>query len=238
MPHLTHLWLGKVPTGKVEPSKAELAYVRRLYRGELQVVDQALGQIVEVLEGRGALDEAIIVLVGLHGEEFFEHGGAGHGFSLYEESLRVPLAIRAPELLAPGRVATPVDLLDLSPTLIDLLGLPFPSEWQGESLVPVIDDPQPPPRLVTAYMGDGSRAAIVGDSKLLLGSGRGLDSQRFFDLRRDPGEQVDRLSEGGIALRMVRTAVAWELAEEGRWKRARWGTGADLAPAFALDHGM
>jgi len=238
LPHLTHLWLGRVRTGKIEPTAKQLAYVRRLYRGELQVVDQALGQIIGELEREGRLEEAIIVVVGLHGEEFLEHGGAGHGFSLYDEVLRVPLLIRAPALLAPGRVTAPVDLLDLAPTLIDLLGLPFPAEWQGESLISVIDDPQPPPRLVVAYMGDGSRAAIIGDSKLILGSGRGLDSQRFYDLKRDPGELVDRLGDGGIALRMVRTALAWHLAEEGRWKRARWGTGADLRPAFALDHGM
>jgi len=238
LPHLTHLWLGRVRTGKIEPTAKQMAYVRRLYRGELQVVDQALEQIITELKGSGRLDETVIVLVGLHGEEFYEHGGAGHGFSLHDESMRIPLAIRAPELLAPGRVSAPVDLLDLAPTLVDLLGLPFPVEWQGESLIPVIDDPQPPPRLLIAYMGDGSRAAIVGDSKLILGSGRGLDSQRFYDLKRDPGEQTNRLAEGGIALRMVRTALSWQLSEEGRWKRARWGTGADLRPAFALDHGM
>ncbi|MCB9568469.1 MAG: sulfatase-like hydrolase/transferase [Myxococcales bacterium] len=238
LPHLTHLWLGRVRAGKVAPTRAELAYVRRLYRGELQVVDRALGELLEALERDGGLDDAIVVLVGLHGEEFLEHGGAGHGFSLHEESLRVPLAIRAPKLLAPGRVRVPVDLLDLAPTLVDLLGLPFPVEWQGESLVGVIDDPQPPPRLVVAYMGDGSRAAIVGDAKLIVGSGRGLEAQRLYDLARDPGEREDLLARGGIALRIVRQALAWEIAEEGRWKRARWGSGADLRPAFALDHGM
>ncbi len=238
LPHLTHLWLGRVRTGKIEPNAKQLAYVRRLYRGELQVVDQALAEIVSALEKEGRLGESMIILVGLHGEEFYEHGGAGHGFSLYEESLRVPLVIRAPEILAPGTVSAPVDLLDLAPTLVDLLGLPFPVEWQGESLISVLDDPQPPPRLIVAYMGDGSRAAIVGDIKLILGSGRGLGSQRLYDLKRDPGELSDRLAEGGISLRIVRTALAWQMAEEGRWKRARWGTGADLRPAFALDHGM
>ena len=103
--------------------------------------------------------------------------------------------------------------------------------------MPVIDDPQPPPRLVVAYLGDGSRAAIVGDLKLILGSGR--DSQRFYDLTTDPGEQDDRLATGGIGLRIVRSALAWELAAAGQtWKRARWGTGANLRPAFAVDHGM
>ena len=237
LPHLTHLWLGRVRTGHVIADAAQRDYVRRLYRGELQRVDAALGTLLDALEADGTLEQAIVVLVGVHGEEFFEHGGTGHGHTLHEESLRVPLAIRAPALLAPGRVAVPVDLLDLAPTLADLLGVPAPAAWQGDSLVPVIDDPQPPPRLVVAYLGDGSRAAIVGDLKLILGSGR--DSQRFYDLAADPGEQVDRLDVGGIGLRIVRTALAWELAAAGQsWKRARWGTGADLRPAFALDHGM
>lgn len=238
LPHLTHLWVGRVRTGKVTPTKAQLAYVRRLYRGELQVVDAALGELFTALEAAGTLDSSMIVVVGVHGQEFFEHGGGGHGHSLHEEVLRVPLAIRAPDLLAAGRVSTPVDVLDLAPTIVDLLGLPFPSEWQGESLLPVIDDPQPPPRLVTAYLGDGARAAIVGDAKLVIGSGRGLEAQHFFDLGSDPGETRDRLAEGGIALRIARTALAWESGEEGRWRRARWGNGADLRPAFARDRGM
>jgi hypothetical protein len=129
-----------------------------------------------------------------------------------------------------------VDLLDLAPTLADLVGAPAPDGWQGESLVPVIDDPQPPPRLVLAYMGDGSRAAIVGDHKLVLGPGV---LERFYDLSADPGEHQDRRAEGGVALRMVRTALCWQgRQQEESWKRARWGTGANLRPAFAMDLGM
>lgn len=235
-PHLTHLWLGRVRAGKVTPDGPQRDYLRRLYRGELMVVDAAVHELMEALAAGGGLDEAVVVLVGVHGEEFFEHGGVGHGYSLHEESLRVPLVIRAPALLAPGRVSAPVDLLDLGPTLADLLGLPAPSEWQGDTLVPLIDDPQPPPRLCVAYLGDGSRAAILGDYKLLVGSGR--EGHRLYDLGRDPGEASDLAAAGGAALRVLRTALAWELASEGRWRRARWGTGANLRPAFALDHGM
>lgn len=234
--HLTHLWIGRVRAGQIAATPEQKDYVRRLYRGELQVVDVALGQLLAALEEQGGLDEAAVVLVGVHGEEFWDHGGVGHGFSLHEESLRVPLLIRAPALLAPGRVAAPVDLLDVAPTLADLLGLPFPSEWQGDSLVPLIDDPQPPPRLVVAYLGDGARAAIVGEHKLIVGSGR--DAQRLYDLAADPGETANLVEDGGIALRLTRTALAWELAADGRWKRSRWGTGANLKPAFALDQGM
>lgn len=235
LPHLTHIWVGRVYTGKHEPGPDELRYVRRLYRGELQVVDQALQQLLDALADADRLDDAIVVLVGIHGEEFFEHGSAGHGRNLYEHSIRVPLMIRAPTLLAPGKVTAPVDLLDLAPTLADLVGARAPDGWQGESLVPVIDDPQPPPRLVVSYLGDGSRAAIVGQHKLIVGSGR---TESFYDLGIDPAEQVDRHAEGGVALRMVRTALGWQLEHQDRWKRARWGTGANLRPAFAMDQGM
>ncbi len=233
--HLTHVWVGRVRLGKHVPDAKELAYVRRLYRGELQQVSVAVGELVEFLRAEGRLDETIIVMLGVHGEEFGEHGGAGHGMTLYEESLRVPLSIRAPDMVATGRITAPVDLLDLAPTLADLLGVPAPQPWQGESLIGVIDDPIPPPRLVSAYRGDGSRASVVGDAKLWLGPGT---AERFFDLEADPHERVDALADGGVSLRIVRTAMAWELAFAATWRRGRWGTGANLRPAFALDHGM
>ncbi|HET6586062.1 MAG TPA: sulfatase, partial [Nannocystaceae bacterium] len=232
MAHMTHVWVGRVRLGKWWPDDRELAWVRRLYRGEIQMVSSAVGDLVAFLRETHRLDRAVIVVVGVHGEEFVEHGGAGHDSKLYEESLRVPLAIHAPELLAPGRVDVPVDLLDLAPTIADLLGMPAPQTWQGQSLVPVIDDPEPPPRLVVAYLGDGSRAAIVGHAKLWLGPGL---SERFFDLRADPRERKDAIATGGVALRIVRTALAWEIAHADRWRRGRWGTGAALRPAFAID---
>ena len=67
LPHLTHIWVGRVRMGKTEPSRKEVAYVRRLYRGELQVVDEALGELVEALRKRGRYDDAIVVVIGAHG---------------------------------------------------------------------------------------------------------------------------------------------------------------------------
>ncbi len=235
LPHLTHIWVGRVRLGKTVPTPEELTYMRRLYRGELQVVDEAVGELLHRLRRDKRLDAAIVVFMGVHGEEFFEHGGAGHARGLFEESLRVPLAIHAPELLAAGRVEVPVDLLDVAPTVVDLLGLPVPDAWQGRSLVPIIDDPQPSPQAVGAFFGDGSRAVIVGQHKLVLGPGR---KEQYTDLAQNPAEDVEQPSEPGIGLRIVRTALAWELANDARWRRARWGTGANLTPTFARDMGM
>ncbi len=241
VPHLTHMWVGRVRLGKVLPDETQLEYVRELYRGEIRVVDQALGSFLAELRERGEYDDAIVVLVGVHGEEFFEHGGAGHGRTLFEESIHVPVAIRAPALLAPGRVYAPVDLLDLAPTLADLLGLEAPSSWQGRSWVPLIDDPQPPPQLVVSYLGDGSRAAIIGNHKLVLEPGLTVESQHLYDLGRDPAELTDlRRAEGagGIALRMLLSATSWHIAHESEWRRTRWGTAAALTADFGIDLGL
>ncbi len=238
VPHRTHMWVARVRAKRIEPDKAQLGYVHRLYLGEIEALDAAVGKFLVELENRGELEASIVVLVGIHGEEFLEHGGAGHGRTLFEESIRVPFAIRAPKLLAPGRVDEPVDLLDLAPTLADLVGVAPPNEWHGASLVPIIDDPQPPPRLLVSYFGDGSQAGIIGDYKLILGSGVGVGNQRFYDLKKDPHETSDRRDEAGIALRMLRTALRWERSEQPNWKRARWGTGANLSAVFAIDHGL
>ncbi|RMH00506.1 MAG: hypothetical protein D6705_00225 [Deltaproteobacteria bacterium] len=235
LPHLTHIWIERVRLGRKVPTEEELAYVRALYRAELATVGDAVERLVTRLEERGRFDRTIFVLVGIHGEEFYEHGGAGHGRTLFEETLHVPLVIRAPGLLRPGRVEAPVDLLDLAPTLLDLLDLEPPGSFRGVTLVPLADDPLAPPRTASAYRGDGSRTLVGSRFKLIVGPGL---EQRFFDLERDPGEQRDALSAGGIGLRAMRAALAWEDARAERWHRSRWGFGVALTPAFALDEGM
>jgi arylsulfatase A-like enzyme len=235
--HLTHMWVGRVRRGR-DVSHQERRYVRSLYRGELQLVDVALGNTLESLAAGERLRDAIVVVVGIHGEEFLEHGGAGHGLRLFEESLRVPLLIWAPELLAPGEVSVPVDLLDLAPTLLDLVGIEAPADWQGRSWVSVIDDPQPPPQVAAASLGDGSFMIRAHDLKLLVGPSVGRDGLRLYDLATDPSEQRPMDAGGGIGMRMMRTAATWHQLEFGRWKRLRWGTAVNLLPAFALDHGM
>jgi arylsulfatase A-like enzyme len=80
-------------------------------------------------------DNTLIVITSDHGEEFGEHGGTGHGRTLHQEVLRVPLVIAAPGLLAPARVTTPASLLDVAPTVLELLGLEPVTTHRGVSLV-------------------------------------------------------------------------------------------------------
>ena len=231
----TRLWVERVRAGKVKPSPAQLGYVRMLYRLELLEVDRALGLLIDGLQARGRYDQSIIVVAGVHGEEFLEHQSAGHGNSLHTELLHVPLLISAPGLIAGTEVTAPVSLVDVAPTILDLLRLEPPPQWQGASLLPRVADPQPPPAWQVAQMGEVSRAALVDHYRLLLLRNVLPPAQLFYDLSQDPLEAEDVGRKRGVALRMVRACMAWFLSEEEGWKRARCGTPSVLDPDFARD---
>ncbi len=104
-------------------------YLVGRYDQNIAYVDDQLARLLDELG-----DDAVVVLFSDHGEEFFEHGSIEHGHTLYDELLRVPLVLRAPGL-TPARVATPVSLLDLTPTLLDLLEIPGAEALAGHSLL-------------------------------------------------------------------------------------------------------
>ncbi|GIK16908.1 MAG: hypothetical protein BroJett003_18720 [Planctomycetota bacterium] len=113
-------------SGRFVPSLAERQYLRKLYEAEVRYVDRELGRFLDALRRSGLYDRCLIVFTSDHGEEFFEHDGFEHGHSVYDEVIRVPLAIKLPK--APGaaaggrRVTTPVSLEQLMPTMLAWCG--------------------------------------------------------------------------------------------------------------------
>ncbi|MFP6625462.1 MAG: sulfatase, partial [Deltaproteobacteria bacterium] len=106
-----------------------------LYDREIRYTDDQVGKFVARLRQLGVLDNAILIITSDHGEEFGEHGAGGHGAHLTSEILHVPLLIRAPGLIPAGvRREGPFGLVDLMPTLLDLLGLDIPPNVTGASL--------------------------------------------------------------------------------------------------------
>jgi arylsulfatase A-like enzyme len=123
-------------------SDRDLEHLRALYRGEIAWTDAAVGKLIERLRADGRLDDTLIVIVGDHGEEFFEHQNRGHRQSLYDEVLRVPLLIVPPgatERATPRRVETQVSLSDVMPTILDYCGLDVPGSVHGRSLRPAVE---------------------------------------------------------------------------------------------------
>ena len=107
----------------------------RPYDAELAYVDDEIGRLIAALRKSGALEHTIIVVVGDHGESLGEHGELSHAMTVYDATLRVPLLVVSPRESQPGhRVAEPVSLVDLTPTVLDLLGKrPLP-QASGRSL--------------------------------------------------------------------------------------------------------
>lgn len=107
----------------------------RPYDAELAYVDNEIGRLLSTLQKSGALEHTVIVVVGDHGESLGEHGELSHSMTVYDATLQVPLLVISPQESQPGhRVAEPVSLVDLTPTLLDRLGMrPLP-QASGRSL--------------------------------------------------------------------------------------------------------
>ncbi|MGH9320632.1 MAG: sulfatase family protein [Vicinamibacteria bacterium] len=167
------------------PLPAEtLARVRGLYHGNLAYADAMVGEILRMLD-----PETIVIVTADHGEALFEHGFLGHNTQLYEESIRVPLLIRAPGL-APKRVSDLVELIDLAPTILDLTGVSADAGFQGRSLVPYFSaGADSKPKLAFSrtlwvkprYAVRGSRFKLIWDSR--------TGERELYDLESDPGER-------------------------------------------------
>ncbi len=105
-----------------------------LYDAEAVYLDMRTRELLDGLEKRGLLRNSIVIFTADHGQEFFEHGNFGHGFSLYEEVLRVPLVISDTAQQGPATVTTATSLVDVAPTILERAGVPPPKSFMGRPL--------------------------------------------------------------------------------------------------------
>jgi arylsulfatase A-like enzyme len=170
---------------------------RLLYEQEIRYADDEVRALLQHVERLGLTRRTLVVVLADHGEEFMEHGQRYHGYQLYDEVLHVPLLLRLPDVIPAGlRVPAPVSLIDVAPTVLELLGLPPLAGAEGVSLVPLLHDPAAPlPRAAVFAEAPSSytsgsvdlTAARSATQKCIL---RGLTGEHeCFDLAADPGER-------------------------------------------------
>ncbi|MBW2420263.1 MAG: sulfatase [Deltaproteobacteria bacterium] len=181
-------------------SEADRARIRSLYHGEIAFNDDSLGKLLGHLRAAGSYDDTAIVFTSDHGEEFWDHGSIMHGKTLYEEAIRVPLVIRHPGRMgAATRVTQPVELTDISATLLALAGLPLPYELDGRSLVggPGADDRS----LYQSVDLDEQQLQSIIDPPWKLIRDRRSGKVQLYDLEADAGESrnVGREQRGRTA---------------------------------------
>ena len=218
-------------------SDADLRYLVALYDGEITYNDIYFGEMVDYLETQNRLDDTLVVFTADHGEGFFEHGRGGHGSGVWEEMIYVPLMLCHPRSLGPARwIDTEVELVDLFPTLADLMDLPIPESVQGGSLMPLmVDNTATYNRPGFSYHGEDIRGLRIGRWKYISHGG---DVDDLFDLDAG-GEHEDRHELAPIAYRHMRDVMSFHLRFDREWRKSPWGFANNHSPIFAahLDQG-
>lgn len=184
---------GDTHYSKMNLTDGQIAFVSDRYDAGIRRTDDALQSFLQFLEKSGALDRSVLIITSDHGEEFAEHGRMGHGRALYAESLRVPLLIRIPGV-APQRVRTPVSLVDLAPTVLDLLGRSSEG-MEGKSLAPLFADGNTasahrqgrPLYAETELSGEKGRTVIFNGHQLIIDKAK--KQTEIFDLEHDPRQE-------------------------------------------------
>ncbi len=190
------------------------------YHGEVAFVDYHVGRIIDFVKSKPWGARTAIVVTSDHGEAFSEHGMIRHGFELWEPLVRVPLVVQIPGV-EPRQVRARRSLIDLAPTILDLMQTEIPdgsgSDFlSGRSLLPELlgieGSDASRPLLVDMANGPFTaerQAYIDGDIKLLTAAGRPIG---LFDLSSDPEEKKDLLDNTELRERIVGEYRAYKKA--------------------------
>jgi len=183
-------------------SAAQVRAARHAYYAMVSYVDDKVGRLIETLAACGFADDTIVVFTADHGEMLGERG-MFYKQCFFEPSVRVPLIVHAPSRFAARRVAAPVSLVDLLPTLIELAGadVAWPEPMDGASLVPSLRGEElAPRRVISEYTDMGviapCRMVREGPFKYLYTHGH---PAQLFDLADDPHELRNRAGDPALA---------------------------------------
>jgi len=227
------------------PAPEVMRAVELCYDASVKAADTAVAALVGELRRRGRLEHTIIAITSDHGEELREHGRVGHGYTLYDEVIRVPLVIALPWNTHGLTVSKVVRLIDLAPTLLELAGIRPPKSFEGRSFAELMPPPlgwwqrlrarvwqsDPPPvvdggpdgALSELLSAAGARRpqrdqhlmALVDDDRKLIVS-KGDPPRAFFDLTADPTEQGTGLALDAGARETLERILAATLERASR----------------------
>jgi arylsulfatase A-like enzyme len=184
-------------------SPRELHHVESLYDGEIRYVDSQIEELLASLDASLGLGNCHLILLSDHGEEFMDHGSIeGHGWTLYEEVVHVPLLWRLPaKARGGGTVAAPVGLIDVAPTLLDYLQIDAPEAFRGKSRRTAMEGDESPGYVLSENDRFNIEMRVLRGERYKLihtaDSGRNaagvpiLAGFELYDLVKDPAEAVN-----------------------------------------------
>ncbi len=201
------------------PAEYAAAFPRTLvgaYDAEIAAADAQLGRLLDALDTDGRLARTVVAVLGDHGEMLGEHGEPTHGFFVYDAAVRIPLVVAA-RGLAPRVVEDQVRIVDVMPTLLELLRVPAPSEVQGTSLLPLARGE----RLNLMALSESwfprfhygwSELLAVQDERFKLVR---APRRELYDLQRDPLETNDLAASDPARVETLERALDRMVAAAG-----------------------
>ena len=205
----------KLNKKSLDPSSLSLA--QDSYDECIAALDRELGTLMDELQRRNLLDQTLVILTADHGEQFGEHGDFGHGMSLYEPEVHVPLLVSFPGRVPRGRVVhEPVSLRDIPATVVDLIGgqdeSPFPGRsfrqtWDGSTAEEPLTVNAPLSELDTPIekpLESHGAASHPGPSQAILAGStvyirHQTAPEELYDLDVDPSESRNLSGLGSVA---------------------------------------
>jgi len=183
-------------------------FAGRPYDGEIAYMDKYVGEVIRAVRDKGLMENTLVVIAGDHGEAFGEKVEKGHGIFLYEMSIKVPFILYADSGLPAGTVPkTPARLIDIVPTVLDLLDVRIPDGLDGRSLVPAMEGKRTRPAdiyIETFYprenWGWSELVGLISDGWKYIQAPR----PELYDLADDPREErnlIDTNAARGGAMR-------------------------------------
>jgi arylsulfatase A-like enzyme len=218
------------------PPKEDIERLRAIYDSAISYQDREIGRFIEQLKSWGIWDQTMLLITADHGEEFFEDTRCGHGGSLRDSLIRVPLLVHYPAQFPGGTIVDEgAEGVDIMPTMLDAIGAPQVEAAQGRSLIPSAQGARrgwATPSYTSMY--EYAHAMRIGRWKIRVGI---TGTPVIGDMVEDPDEKKDRAGVNPVERRMLTDNLGLFLGLRKQWKKRDWGdtTNVTAAGAAALD---
>ncbi|MCF7954952.1 MAG: sulfatase-like hydrolase/transferase [Phycisphaerae bacterium] len=187
------------------------------YAGEIAYTDHCIGEVIAKLKSLGMYESTLIIVTGDHGEMLGEHGEDTHMYFIYQSAIKVPMIYKLPGSNTPQRIDDAAGIIDIVPTVCDLLDIEPPSPIQGKKLTPYFSNK--PPENKDRYLFSESLYPTKFKANSLLGltgkQWKYIQTTRpeLYDIQKDPGELTNLVETEPHRARILRDKLAQTLEQ-------------------------
>jgi arylsulfatase len=204
-----------------KPSREALLRMRRHYAANVSMIDEKVGEIIQALDRKGYLDNAIVIFTSDHGDSLGDHGHI-QKWTMYDASVKVPLLFWSKShALSGGQTDSLVQLMDIAPTILEAAGIPVPASFEARSLWPILAGQSTQVRtevyseLARDHIQTGAEYVVMRrDARWKLVYYLGEKHGELYDLVTDPGERSNLWTipeHAGKRDLMIRDLLEWSV---------------------------